>query len=115
MNASINMYSQSRLDVMAPGPPSLLKVYITNYLFYIMLNFGVCNSGKIPCVAQNILGSMGIDVGNDIYYKSSHRLPNMPICPDQWMPSRLSMQSRSQWPDSSEMWTQHIVQAIEYT
>ena len=90
MNASINMYSQSRLDVMAPGLPSLLKVYIASYLFYIMFNFGVCNSGKIPCVSRNILNSMGIDWNNNLYYKSSHKLPNTPICPDQWMPDILS-------------------------
>ena len=55
-----------------------------------------------------------------IYNKSSQILPNTPVCQNQWMLCylpipRLWVQSKSQWPDSSEMWTQYTMQSCEYT
>ena len=52
--------------------------------------------------------------------KSRLGLPHTPVCQDQRMPCWLPVpglwiQSRSQRPDSSEVWIQYIVQSIEYT
>ena len=55
-------------------------------------------------------------IPHDRLSKSRQRLPNMPVCLDQWIPCYMCLDYECKVGSySSEMWTQHIVQTTEYT